>query len=261
MLDLHTHLLPGIDDGPADAEESVKLAAEMARRGVRGVAATPHCRSDHPDVVPAELAGRCADLERLLGEKRIRLRVLPAGEVDLVWGLEASPEDLKLVSFCQRGSDLLLETPYGPLTSNFEHLAFELAVRGFRLLLAHPERNPTFQREPERLAELVERGALLQVTASSLARSPRGSESAALAHKLVRGGLAHVIASDAHGPAVPGRATLVEGALAAARIVGEARARWMVRDAPAAIAAGEPLPEAPPADPPKRGLLKRLTGG
>jgi protein-tyrosine phosphatase len=260
VYDLHAHLLPGIDDGPADLEGSLLLAAEMADSGVRVVAATPHCRHDHPDVVPGELAGRCRELEGRLREEGIPIEVVPAGEADLVWALDSSEDDLRLVSYGQQGHDLLVETPYLPLTTNFEALLFELTIKGYRLLVAHPERSPTLREDPLRAAELVRRGALLQVTASSLARPARKSRTAAIARRLVREGLAHVIASDAHGPAAPGRATVAEGVAAAAELVGEARARWMAEEAPAAVLAGEPLPPAPAIREPRRGLLRRLAG-
>lgn len=259
MLDLHCHLLPGIDDGPRDVAESVRLARQAENEGVRVIAATPHCRADHPGVVPSELAGRCEKLTDDLFDEGILIRVVPAGEVDLVWGLEASDEDLRLVSYGQKGTDLLLETPYSPLPSRFEDMLFEIALKGYRLLLAHPERNPTFQEQPERVVDLVRRGHLLQVTASSLTRSPKESRSGRVARKLVSDGFVHVLASDAHGAAAPGRATLNEGRAVAAELVGRRRARWMVDTAPAAIIAGQPVPKPPPLAARRRGL-RRLTG-
>jgi protein-tyrosine phosphatase len=260
VRDLHTHLLPGIDDGPPDIAESAALAAEMATGGVRVAAATPHCRHDHPTVVPAELSERCAELRARLDAEGVELEVVPAGEADLSWALDADDEELRLVSYCQSGHDLLLEVPYVPLTSTFEDMLFELTIKGYRLLLAHPERNPTLREDPARVAELVRRGGLVQVTASSLVSTTRRSRTSAVAQGLVKGGLAHVIASDAHGAAAPNRATLAEGVAAAAELVGEERARWMVEDAPAAVLAGEPLPPAPEIDPPRRGMLRRLAG-
>ena len=260
MLDLHAHLLPGIDDGPPNLDVSAQLAAEMAEGGVRAVAATPHCRHDHPGVVPAELAGRCAELQERLAREGIPIEVVPGGEADLVWALDSSEDDLRLVSYGQRGHDLLVETPYLPLTTTFEALLFELTIKGYRLLLAHPERNATLREDPPRVAELVRRGALVQVTASSLVAPGRRSRSATLARGLVKEGMAHVIASDAHGPAAPGRATLAQGMEVAVDLVGEARARWLVEEVPTAIVAGEAIPRAPEATARKRGLLRRLAG-
>jgi protein-tyrosine phosphatase len=164
--------------------------------------------------------------------------------------------ELGLVSLGQRGQTLLVETPYAPLVTLFEEALDRLRYAGFELLLAHPERNPTFQRDPERLTALVRRGILVQVTASSLTRRPRESRSARLAHQLVGDGLAHVIASDAHGVGHITRDSLADGVAAARSRVG-ALADWMATDAPAAILAGE-VPSPPAAEPTRRGWRRLL---
>ena len=237
MIDLHHHLLPGLDDGPTTLAESISAAEEAAADGVRVIVATPHLRDDHPGVRPQELASRCEELNAHLAERAIGVDVVPGGEVDLAWAQEASDEDLRLVSYGQRGSDLLLETPYGPLPSTFEALLFGIQVRGYRILLAHPERNPTFQTEPTRLAALVARGVLVQVTAGALASARRNSPSRRLTLWLVERGLCHVVASDSHG-SYRRRGSLSTAVTEAERRVGDA-ARQMVTAAPAATLAGE----------------------
>jgi protein-tyrosine phosphatase len=240
LIDLHAHLLPGIDDGPGDAEGALAMAAEAAASGVGVLAATPHLRHDFPAVRPEELASRVSALRAQLGAAGVALELVSGGEVDVAWAQHASDETLRAVSYGARGTDLLVETPYGELPPAFEELLFRIRVRGFRVLLAHPERNPTFQRDPARLARLVDDGTLVQVTAASLV-SGRGSRTGAFGRSLVRDGLAHVIASDSHGGG--GRASLA----AAVAAMGEGRARWMATEAPAAILAGEPLPLPPAA--------------
>ena len=256
VSDLHVHLLPGLDDGPGDESEAVALAADLAADGVRRVATTPHLRADYPDIRPGELAGRVSALQERIQREQIDLELVSGGEVDIQWAVTASDEDLRLVSYGQRGLDLLVETPYGALPAIFEELVRRITERGYRVLLAHPERNHTFQNDPERLARLVEQGILVQVTASALASNHRRSRSRRLARDLLRDGLAHIIASDAHGAIE--RAPLSAGVSAAADLA-PARARWMVSEAPHAILFGEPLPD-PPADPqPKRlPLLDRV---
>jgi protein-tyrosine phosphatase len=244
VIDLHTHALPGIDDGPPDMVSALALLAAAEAEGTVALAATPHVRADHPEVRPEELAGRVSDLAAAAAEAGLAIGLIAGGEVDLQWAQRADEEALRAVSFGQRGRDLLVETPYGALPERFEDMLFTLSAGGYRVLLAHPERSPTFQRDPSRLAALVERGTLLQVTASALASTRRRSRSRRLASELVRDGLAHVIASDAHGAHVP-RTGMLAGLEAAERIA-PLRARWMVTDAPAAIAAGEPLPPPPP---------------
>jgi protein-tyrosine phosphatase len=257
VIDLHCHLLPGIDDGPPDPAQSLELARELEADGILTVACTPHVREDFPSVDPSEFEPRCGVLRDVLEGSGVGLSIVEGGEVSLVWALGASPEELRLASYGQRGTDLLIETPYGPLPSTFEEWLFRVAVQGYRVLLAHPERNPSFHEEPQRLAEIVRRGALLQVTAAALVR-PRRSRSGGLARDLMKEGLAHVIATDAHGPAGPERELLSNGVEAGRGVVGS-RADWMVVDAPQAILAGEPLPVPPPVDAGRpKGLLRRL---
>ena len=243
LIDLHSHILPGVDDGPSDIDGSIDLARAAELDGVTTMAATPHVRADHPGVRPAELPDRCVELNERLAAAGVGLTVVPGGEVDLLWAQGAADDDLRLVSYGQRGTDLLVETPYGPLPPRFEDVLFRLAVLGYRVLLAHPERNPSFQRSPERIEELVRRGVLVQLTALSLARQDKRSRSRRLALTLVERGLAHVIASDAHSASWR-QPDLSAGVAAAARVAG-ARAHWMVTEAPAAILAGDALPPAP----------------
>jgi len=251
VIDLHCHLLPGIDDGPDDVAGAIELARAAAADGTRTVAATPHLRDDHPLVRPPELEARLGSLREQLQQAGIDLTVVSGGELDLAWALRASDEELRLVSYGQRGSDLLVETPYPPLAANFEEMLFQLTARGYRVLLAHPERNTSFQSNPSRLVELTQRGVLVQVNVPSLISQRRGSRSRKTALELIRDGHAHVLGTDAHRGAGFRPPNLGEG-LAAATSVAPARARWMVTSAPAAVLAGEPLPEPPPDAVPRR---------
>jgi protein-tyrosine phosphatase len=244
-----------LTDGPSSIEEAVAVAGAAAQEGVRTLAATPHVRSDHPAVRPRELARRTEALSQACTAAGVHLELVPAGEVDLAWAQQASDDELAAASYHGAGRDLLVETPYGELPAAFEDLLFGLSARGFRLLLAHPERSPTFQRAPERLRALLDRGVLLQLTAATIASPDRRSRSRRLARALLRESAAHVIASDRHGPAL-GRGSLRDGVTAAARESGE-RAEWMVTDAPAAILAGDPLPPPPAAQPPRWRRLRR----
>lgn len=249
MLDLHCHILAGIDDGPDNRIDSIAMAKVAAEQGIETIAATPHLRNDFPQVTPALVAELCADLEDSLPIDA-PVHVVTGGEVDLWWAAEATDEELRQASFGGAGKDLLVETPYGALSGDFTERLFQLRLKGFRVLLAHPEINPTFHRSPDLLAELVDQGVLVQVTARSLLRGPR-SKSGAYARHLVAEGVAHVIASDAHGPG-PWRPPDLQAGRDAARELAGARADWMVEDAPRAVLAGEPLPPEPSGEPPRR---------
>jgi len=262
MIDLHCHVLPGIDDGAADRLASIEMLHAYAADDVDRVVATPHLRADFPQVVPAEIAGRCAAMQAAAAAEGLDVEIVSGGEVSLTWALDASDDVLEAVSIGGLGRDLLIETPSNPLGPGVDQALFAIALRGYRVTLAHPELSRAFQRTPESLSALVRRGILLQVTSSSLQRAPRRSGSATLAQALVRDGLCAAIASDAHsaGPWRPPE--LTRGLVAAARIADPARAEWLVTDAPAAIIAGEPLPNPPSGAPTTRGRawLRRRVG-
>jgi protein-tyrosine phosphatase len=244
VIDLHFHILPGLDDGPPDLRRSVELARAAQADGIQMVAATPHLREDHPGVHPPELAARCAELNTTLKDADVAVEIITGGELDVLWVQQATEHQIRLVSYGQRGDDVLLETPYGPIGPTFEAAIERLWSLGYRVLLAHPERNRTFQRDPQRLADLVRRGLLVQLTAASLATRERRSRSRALAFELLEHGLAHVIASDAHSAVDFRPPDLSTGVAAVAEIDGEL-ARWMVIDAPLAVLAGAVLSRRP----------------
>jgi len=257
VIDLHAHVLPGLDDGPKDLAQSLALTRSAANNGVEVIAATPHLRTDHPLVRSSEIAERCSLVNRHVLEESQGIRVVPAAEVDLLWAQSASDESLREASYGQRATDILVETPYGHLSPGFEESLLRFASLGLRILLAHPERNEGFHRDRARLAALVENGVLLQITARSLTGASRDTRAQALALWLVQRGLAHVIASDAHSADGRRQPDLAAGVAAAARVAPR-RAGWMVTDAPAAILAGEDLPMPPIL--PRRRWWSRSTG-
>lgn len=256
MIDLHCHILPGIDDGPADLPSAVAMLRAYAADGVSTVAATPHLRADFPDVHPHELSARCAELEAAGRAEGLSVGVKVGGELALGWALRADDDDLRAVSLDGRGRDLLIETPANPLGPGVAEGLFALVMRGYRTTLAHPELSSAFQRAPDRLAAFADRGTQLQVTAAALLRAPRRSRSAALAHRLVKEGRCTVIASDAHSPGPWRPPELARAVLVAARIASPAQGEWLTTHAPGAILAGERLPPLPVAPPTSRGLAR-----
>lgn len=244
MIDLHAHVLPGLDDGPEDLAGSLRMLEVAEAAGTRTIAATPHVRSDHPRVVPGEIPERVARLNEAAAREGLSIRVVPGGEVALLEALERSPDDLRSVTLGGNGRDLLVETPWSPLASTFEALLERVAGRGFRVTLAHPEMSRSFQADPERLRRLRDRGILLQVTAASLAegRAPHGR----LAARALQEGWIDLVASDGHSADWRPPA-LTEGLVAARRRLPEAAAEleWLVDAAPGAVLGGEPLPDRP----------------
>jgi protein-tyrosine phosphatase len=245
LVDIHAHLLPGIDDGPEDLDGALAMARAAAAAGTQTVVATPHLRADFPDVHLDEIAQRCHGLRQAIEAEGIPLRLVCGAEVSLIWALEASREQLVLASYGQRGTDLLIETPVTTVAGIDQHL-FRLRAQGFRITLAHPERSAEFQADRHQIENLVNQEVLMQVNAKSLLEASRKSESGRFARRLCSAGLVSVLASDGHrADAWRPVTTLREGAHAAAGLVGEQRAAWLTRGVPAAIVEGAELPPAP----------------
>jgi protein-tyrosine phosphatase len=245
FVDIHAHVLPGIDDGPSDRASAEEMLRTAVASGTGTIVATPHLRADFPNVHVGELAGRADELRAWIAGEGLAIELVNGGEVGLVWALDADDESLRLSSFGQRGTDILIETP--ATTVGLETLLYQVRTRGYRVTLAHPERSREFQRDPAALEMLVERGILLQVNADGLLGDGRRSQTARLAQRLCSDGLIHALATDSHRAAQwRPVGVLAEAVRAAAELCGDERAEWMTVNSPAAIVAGEPLPEPPP---------------
>ena len=195
-VDLHCHLLPGIDDGAKTMEATLEHARRLHAEGVRDVACTPHVKRAHfPRVPLTELADRRAEAQHEIERAGLGVRLHPGGELAHEDALRLEPDDLELIA---QGPDeapfLLLECPFAGLDDDFEAAAARLTDLGYGLLLAHPERAAGGH---ERLRGLLEDGALLQVNVSSLLGN-HGLDAQELAVELVRNGRAHCLASDGH---------------------------------------------------------------
>jgi len=238
VIDLHTHVLPGLDDGARSLAEARAMALDAAAQGVSVLAATPHVRDDYP-TTPEAIEDAVAELRDDFGEPGIPVEVLHGAEValDLLWMIP--PEDLHRFTIAQNGRYLLLEVAYRGWPLAFESAVVRLLELGVTPLLAHPERNPEVQDRPDRVRAIVEAGALLQVTAASLEGS-RDRAAQAAAMRLLELGLVHVVASDAHGPHIE-RGGLGD---AVAALDDAGLARYLTVEVPGAIVAGEPLPNA-----------------
>ncbi|HET9073439.1 MAG TPA: CpsB/CapC family capsule biosynthesis tyrosine phosphatase [Solirubrobacteraceae bacterium] len=241
MIDIHCHILGGIDDGPEDLDASVAMARAAAAAGIETVVATPHLRPDFPAVKVDEIAHRVSELRAALVDADIHLEVLPGGEVGLSWALEADDAALKRASYGQLGRDLLIETPTVGGTM-LPTLLGQIAARGYRITLAHPERLSDLRENPDLVDRLLERGVRLQVNAEGLVRNPRKSETARAAQAFVRAGLVTAIASDGHRGAERRPITvLADAAPALEELAPAGSVIQLTRDGPAAILSGEPL--------------------
>jgi protein-tyrosine phosphatase len=239
VIDLHSHVLPGLDDGAQTMEDSCGLAWTAFRDGTTTIAATPHVRADYP-TTPTQMEEGVAAVRAALAEAGVEVELVTGGEVALDALPTLSREDLARFTLAGNGRYLLLEFPYGGWPLALEQRIFELIASGLTPILAHPERSRDVQSDPRRLARAVSGGALVQVTAAAidgrLGRNPK-----AAAARLLELGLVHAVASDAHTPDI--RAVGLSHARKS--ISDDGLAAWLVEDAPAAILAGEDVPNRP----------------
>jgi protein-tyrosine phosphatase len=259
VIDLHCHLLHELDDGPASIDDSLALARAALEAGVDVIVATPHVREDFPFAL-GEIGARARELEAALSREAIPVRVVKGAEVAI--SRVPALEDHDLPSLCLGdGSYMLVESPYTHATRVLEETLFGLQVQGFRPVLAHPERCPSFQEDPARLTELVERGILCSVTASSMV-GRFGGTVRKFTTLLFAEGLVHNVASDAHD-LVRRSIDLREGfeALDADLPGLLEQARWYTVAVPEAIINGDELPTAPqPGRPRAKGWRRFLRG-
>jgi len=243
VIDLHCHSLPGLDDGPSEITGAIDVARAAVAAGTQVVVATPHVREDYPYDL-ALIDARADELRTALRADGVPLQILTAGEVAITH-VHLLDEDA-LAGLCLgQGRYLLLESPYGRAPDMLEHGVFDLQMRGFNVVLAHPERSTAFQADSARLAGLVDAGVLTSITAGSMA-GRFGSTVQEFTVQLFRDRLVHGVASDAHDVSrrPPG---LLAGFEALERhLRGVSRhAQWFTQDAPRAIVEGSPVPEPP----------------
>jgi protein-tyrosine phosphatase len=235
VIDLHSHVLFGVDDGPETLEGSLAICAAAVADGTTMLAATPHVRDDYP-TTPEMMEARLAEVQAAVGDG---LRLLPGGELDLA-ELVRPPNELRRFALAGNPDYLLVETPYVGWPLEFGDRVFRLAAAGIRAVIAHPERNSDVQERPELLERLVAGGAICQLTAASV-DGRLGPRTRKTAHLLIERGLAHMIASDAHELFV--REIGMTSAVAA--VGNESLARYLTFDVPRAIVEGGALPERP----------------
>jgi protein-tyrosine phosphatase len=243
-VDLHFHLLPGVDDGPAEMGDSIELARQAAAEGTDTVVATPHVRADFFTDVPS-LPKRIGEVRRALAAEGIELELLCGGELghDMVGRLRQS--ELETIAQGPPGTRwLLVEAPFEGVGEDFHTATAELRDRGFAVVVAHPERSADAALDGAAgLRRELRLGAVAQINALSL-DGRHGEDAERAGHSLLAEGLPAVIGSDAHGPSRP-PALLTAADVLCKRGTSPALARALTGSYPRALLA-RGLPSAPP---------------
>lgn len=238
MIDLHSHVLPGIDDGPDSIEGSLALARAAADAGTRTLVATPHVSSRYPnDADTIELL--VGELGARLEQEGIALEILPGAEIAITRVSEIEPSEMHRYGL-GGGPWLLVEPPFTTVVAGLDAIVGDLLRRGHLVLLAHPERCPAFRRDPRMLEALVDDGVLTSITAGSLV-GRFGSEVRGFAVAMLEADMVHNVASDAHDHR--GRRPSIADELQAAG--AEPLCEWLTEQVPAAILTGGEIPPRP----------------
>ncbi|MBG1232687.1 CpsB/CapC family capsule biosynthesis tyrosine phosphatase [Aestuariivirga litoralis] len=262
MIDLHSHILPGIDDGAADLDASLAIARMAAADGIQVMAATPHFMPGVYDNSAADTRARVDSLQQVLNDAGIALHLVTGCDAHIRPDFPA----------CLRGGSILtihdsryvlFEPPHISLPQRMEELLFNVTASGFVPVLTHPERLKWIEHHYEIMPRLVEQGVLMQVTAGSLT-GRFGKRAQYWANRMLAEGLFHIVATDAHN--VTSRPPLMaEAVRLLEQEVGVEEARNMAFTRPAMMLDNEAADQLPPilapVKPAPKSFLRQLFSG
>ncbi len=258
MIDLHTHILPGVDDGVKTLADAIEFARVAAADGVTTIVATPHYREGFYINTRDDVIAGVGTLNARLAEEKIPISVLPGAEVHVSADLLERVKSGHAPTLADNGKTVLFELSMSQYPLELENLVFRMRLAGLQVLFAHPERIRYFQDDVSRYEGVIRLGAFGQITTGSVT-GLFGEDVADFSEELVRKRLVHVIASDAHN--TRGRPPVLSTAKrAVASWIGEDAAHRMTEEIPRAFLEGrdpEPLREGE-SSPTRRSWASRL---
>jgi protein-tyrosine phosphatase len=198
FVDIHCHLLPGIDDGAKSLDDSLAMARLAVEDGTGTIIATPHQFGNFGHNRGDDIRRRVAELQKQLDAADVKLTVLPGADVRIEPGMVEAIVRGEVLTLGDHRRHVLLELPhelYLPLGPVLD----ELSRRKMVGVLSHPERNQGILRQPSVVPALVDAGCLMQITAGSVSGT-FGSQSQQFCEWMLAEGLVHFVATDAHGP-------------------------------------------------------------
>lgn len=239
MIDIHCHILPGIDDGPDSIDESVEMCRMAASDGITVVVATPHFTPGQYMVDSARVYEEASRLSAALLSLDIPVRIFTGADVAISPEVPAQLKSVEHLTINRTGRYFLAEFPHTHVPPNWEVFLLSIVASGITPVITHPERNLWFMSHPEALYPVVAKGVMVQITAMSLT-GEFGEQAQEASLYLLRHNMAHVIATDAHsaGYRPP---ILSEAADMAAELFGRDKADRLVNATPAAIVDGRPV--------------------
>lgn len=196
MIDIHCHILPGMDDGAKNLNESLRMAEVAAKEGITKIVASPHHYTSRFFNPKEEVLTKVKQLNLELQKNDIPLEILIGHEVRIFGELVDEYKNGQIATI-NENMYVLIEFPSNHIPRYAEQLFYEIQMTGLIPIIVHPERNSQIIEQPEKLYHLVEKGALSQVTAASIT-GYFGRKIQKFSLQLIEANLTHVIASDAH---------------------------------------------------------------
>ncbi|GAB6155699.1 tyrosine protein phosphatase [Desulfosporosinus burensis] len=239
MIDIHSHILPGLDDGSDTMEETLGMVRQLYEAGFKTLIATPHVLEGNDSLSPEEILATTDQVRKQVAEAGIPVEILPGAENYIFPEMAKWVREGKLLTLGNTGKYLLVELPMLEIPQYTEQVFFELQVQGLTPVLAHPERNKGIVDEPGRLLEWANKGVLFQLNFRSLSGryGPRSQE---LAEIMLQSNLIHFVGSDAHR-ASQKDSTYLKALQSLEEIVGEERFQEVTLSNPQTLLAGKPL--------------------
>lgn len=197
MIDVHCHILPGLDDGPETMELALQMARIASDDGITDIVATPHTHNGFYMQTLEHVLTAVEELQCSIDQEGIELRVHPGMEIHIHLELIDHLRDLQILSMGNRMRHVLLELPTMHLPMFTEELVQQLLLSGITPIIAHPERNATLMQNPGRLARWIDAGVIAQLTAGSLL-GWMGRTAKKNARELIEQRLVQLIATDGH---------------------------------------------------------------
>ncbi|MBU8757234.1 tyrosine protein phosphatase [Priestia megaterium] len=196
MIDIHSHILPGVDDGAPAMEDAVNMARLALDEGITKIIATPHHQNGMYFNKKQDILKRVKELNNVLQRENISLEVLPGQETRIYGSLLDDFEKGDILTL-NHTNYLFVELPSGHVPRYTEQLLFEMQLKGLTPIIVHPERNAEVVKNPEKILKLVKKGALIQLTAGSLT-GHFGKRIQKFSIQLIEANCTHFIASDVH---------------------------------------------------------------
>ncbi|MFB4159239.1 tyrosine-protein phosphatase [Geomicrobium sp. JSM 1781026] len=198
MIDIHCHILPGIDDGSPHLQESISMAKDAVRSGIHTMVATPHHRLRHYENSREKVLQRVEDFNRRLFNEDVNLTVLPGQETRIYGDMLEGVYEKELLTLNDGDKYLFVELPGEQIPTYTSQLLYNVLQSGITPIVVHPERNSAIRAKPNWLYDIVNSGVATQLTAGSLT-GEFGKATKQFANSLIEHELVHFIASDTHG--------------------------------------------------------------